>query len=82
MLRLVIEAGKNIVDISFIAEDTLKLDELAKKKGVTAVVDMGVTPRMSHMIVGYVDSLFKEVLSCMGVHRNRNRLLTLFTMLF
>jgi len=60
MLRAVIEAGKNIVDISFMAEDTLSLDELAKKKGVTAVVDMGVAPGMSHMIVGYVDSLLDE----------------------
>jgi saccharopine dehydrogenase-like NADP-dependent oxidoreductase len=42
------------------AEDTLSLDELAKKKGVTAVVDMGVAPGMSHMIVGYVDSLLDE----------------------
>ena len=60
MLRSVIEAGKNIVDISFMAEDTLSLDELAKKKSVTAVVDMGVAPGMSHMIVGYVDSLMDE----------------------
>jgi saccharopine dehydrogenase-like NADP-dependent oxidoreductase len=60
MLRSVIEAGKNIVDISFMAEDTLILDELAKKKGVTAVVDMGVAPGLSHMIVGYADSLFDE----------------------
>jgi len=60
MLRSVIEAGKNVVDISFMAEDTLSLDELAKKKGVTAVVDMGVAPGMSHMIVGYANSLLDE----------------------
>jgi len=60
MLRSVIEAGKNIVDISFMAEDALSLDELAKKKGVTAVVDMGVAPGLSHMIVGYADSLLDE----------------------
>lgn len=63
MLRSVIEAGKNVVDISFMAEDTLSLDELAKKKGITAVVDMGVAPGMSHMIVGYVDSLMDETKS-------------------
>jgi len=63
MLRSVIEAGKNIVDISFMAEDALSLDELAKKNGVTAVVDMGVAPGMSHMIVGYVDSLMDETKS-------------------
>jgi len=60
MLRSVIEAGKNIVDISFMPEDALSLDELAKKKGVTAVVDMGVAPGLSHMIVGYADSLLDE----------------------
>jgi len=60
MLRSVIEAGKNVVDISFMAEDTLSLDELAKKKGITAVVDMGVAPGMSHMIIGYADSLIDE----------------------
>ena len=60
MLRSVIEAGKNVVDISFMAEDTLSLDELAKEKGVTAVIDMGVAPGMSHMIVGYVNSLLDE----------------------
>ena len=60
MLRSVIEAGKNVVDISFMAEDTLSLDKLAKKKGVTAVVDMGVAPGMSHMIVGYADSLLDK----------------------
>ncbi|MGB6370681.1 MAG: saccharopine dehydrogenase C-terminal domain-containing protein [Atribacterota bacterium] len=60
MLRSVIEAGKNIVDISFMAEDALSLDGLAKSRGVTAVVDMGVAPGVSHMIVGYVDSLMDE----------------------
>jgi len=60
MLRSVIEVGKNIVDISFMAEDTLSLNELAKEKGITAVVDMGVAPGMSHIIVGYVDSLLDE----------------------
>ncbi|HAJ31848.1 MAG TPA: saccharopine dehydrogenase [Candidatus Atribacteria bacterium] len=60
MLRSVIEAGKNIVDISFMAEDTLSLDELAKERKVTAVVDMGVAPGMSHMIVGYINSLLDE----------------------
>jgi len=60
MLRSVIKAGKNVVDISFMAEDPLSLDELAKRNGVTAVVDMGVAPGMSHMIVGYVDSLLDK----------------------
>jgi len=63
MLRSVIEAGKNIVDISsstVMPENNLTLDELAKKNGVTAVVGMGLAPGMSNMIVGYVDSLLDE----------------------
>jgi len=60
VLTSVIEAGKNIVDISFMAEDSLLLDSLAKEKEVTAVVDMGVAPGMSHMIIGYVDSLLDK----------------------
>jgi len=52
-LKAVIEAGKNIVDISFLPEDPFELDELAKGKNVTAVVDCGVAPGMSNMILGY-----------------------------
>ena len=48
-----IEAGKHVCDISFVAEDLLELDELAKSKGVTAVVDCGVAPGMSHILAAY-----------------------------
>lgn len=65
MLRSVIEAGENVVDISFMAENPLALDELAKKNKVTAVVDMGLAPGMSNMIVGYVDSLLDETESAL-----------------
>src|ERR1043166_2073186 len=40
-LRTILEAGKNFCDISFMAEDPLELDSLAKAKGVTVVVDCG-----------------------------------------
>ena len=52
-LRAVIEAGKNYSDITFMAEDAIDLDGLAKKHGVTAVVDMGVAPGMSHLLAGH-----------------------------
>src|SRR4030067_2899251 len=52
-LQSIIEAGKNVVDISFFPEDPFLLDELAKEKGVTAVVDCGVSPGLSNMILGY-----------------------------
>jgi lysine 6-dehydrogenase len=52
-VRAVIEAGKDIVDISFFPEDAFLLDEAAQRAGVTAVVDCGVAPGMSNMILGY-----------------------------
>lgn len=52
-LKTVIEAGKNVVDISFFAEDPFLLDELAKTKNVTAVVDSGVSPGISNILLGY-----------------------------
>jgi len=52
-LESLIKAGKNIVDISFMPEDYLKLNELAKSKGVTAIVDCGVAPGMSNILLGY-----------------------------
>ena len=51
-LETVIQAGKNIVDISFFPEDPFQLDELAKSKGVVAVMDAGVAPGMSNLILG------------------------------
>jgi saccharopine dehydrogenase-like NADP-dependent oxidoreductase len=52
-LRAVLEAGKDAVDISFFPEDAFLLDELAVEKGRTAVVDCGVAPGMSNMILGH-----------------------------
>jgi lysine 6-dehydrogenase len=52
-LETVIEAGKDMVDISFMPEDFMQLDDLAKKNNVTAVVDCGVAPGMSNILLGY-----------------------------
>ena len=52
-LETVIDAGRHYVDISFMSEGNLHLSELAKKKRVTAVVDMGVAPGMSNLLCGY-----------------------------
>ena len=56
MMKDVIEAGKNIVDISFYPEDPFGLDDLAKEKGVVAVMDCGVAPGMGNIIFGHHDS--------------------------
>ncbi len=53
-LRAVIESGKDVVDIAFFPEDPFMLDELARKNNVTAIVDCGVAPGMSNVLVGHV----------------------------
>ncbi|MBN2600560.1 MAG: saccharopine dehydrogenase NADP-binding domain-containing protein [Candidatus Marinimicrobia bacterium] len=52
-LRRIIESGKNVVDIAFFPEDAFKLDDLARKNNVTAIVDCGVAPGMSNLLLGY-----------------------------
>ena len=51
-LKAVINAGKNVADISFFPEDALQLDPLAKEKNVTVITDVGVAPGMSNIILG------------------------------
>jgi saccharopine dehydrogenase-like NADP-dependent oxidoreductase len=52
-LRAIIEAGKNVVDIAFFIEDPFELHDLAVKKNVTAIMDMGVAPGMCNVLIGY-----------------------------
>jgi len=56
-LQSIIEAGKDVVDLSFFPEDPFLLDDLARARRVTALVDCGVAPGMSNLLVGYADSL-------------------------
>ena len=60
-LEAIIGAGKNVVDISFFGEDPFLLDDLARENGVTAVVDCGVAPGLSNVIVGYVETQLDRV---------------------
>lgn len=51
-MRAAIAAGRNLVDVSFAAEDALDLDGAARGAGVTIVPDCGLAPGLSHLIVG------------------------------
>jgi len=51
-LAAIIEAGKPVVDISFFAEDPFDLDTAAREAGVPAVIDCGVAPGLSNLILG------------------------------
>ncbi len=65
-LEAIINCGKNVADISFFPEDALALHELAVEKNVTAIVDCGVAPGMSNLILGYHNSLMKiDSFECM-----------------
>ncbi len=59
-LKAIIEAGKNVVDIAFFIEDPFELDELARAKKVTAVMDIGVAPGMCNVLIGYAHSLLEK----------------------
>ena len=58
-LKAIIEAGKNVVDISFFSENALELDALAKENNVTAIVDCGVAPGMDNILLGYHNEQMK-----------------------
>jgi len=58
-LRSIIEAKKDVIDISFFSENSLELDALAKENNVTAIVDCGVAPGMDNIILGYYNGKMK-----------------------
>jgi len=58
-LKTIIDAGKDVVDISFFPENALELHKLAKEKNVTAIVDCGVAPGMDNIILGYYNEKLK-----------------------
>jgi len=51
-LKAVLEADKDVVDISFFNEDPFLLDGLARERGRIAIVDCGVAPGCSNLILG------------------------------
>lgn len=58
-LKTIIEAKKNVVDISFFPENALELNDLATQNNVTAIVDCGVAPGMDNIILGYYNEKLK-----------------------
>ncbi|MBN1198660.1 MAG: saccharopine dehydrogenase NADP-binding domain-containing protein [Bacteroidales bacterium] len=59
-LKAIIEAGKDVIDIAFFIEDPFDLDQLAKRKNVTAIMDCGVAPGMCNVLIGSIDHLLDE----------------------
>jgi saccharopine dehydrogenase-like NADP-dependent oxidoreductase len=57
----VIEAGVDMVDISFLEQDPFELDELARGRGVVAVVDCGIAPGWSNLVAGHMEAVLDRV---------------------
>lgn len=55
-MRAAIEAGRNLVDVSFAAEDPTLLDEPARRAGVSIIPDAGLAPGISNLVIGRVVS--------------------------
>ncbi|HEX6790446.1 MAG TPA: saccharopine dehydrogenase C-terminal domain-containing protein [Candidatus Krumholzibacteria bacterium] len=61
VLRALIEARKNVVDIAFFPEDPFQLDVLARRNGVTVIVDCGVMPGMGNILAAHAASQLDHV---------------------
>jgi saccharopine dehydrogenase-like NADP-dependent oxidoreductase len=60
-IKAAIEAKVNMVDISYMPENPLILNEDAVKADITIVPDCGVAPGLSNMLVGYAISKLDKV---------------------
>ena len=60
-VKACVEAGVDMVDLSFMPEDPLTLHRKAQKADVTVIPDCGVAPGISNMLVGRAYSLLDEV---------------------
>ena len=60
-LKTVLENGKDVVDISFFDDDPFKLDALAAEHGRIALVDCGVAPGSSNLLLGHAAATFDRL---------------------
>jgi len=60
-VKACVEAGVDMVDLSYMAEDPLTLKEKALEASVTIVPDCGVAPGLSNILVGRAASLLDHV---------------------
>lgn len=60
VVEAVVVSGKPIVDISFMPEDFMELQGLAKKHDVAVVTDCGVAPGIPNLVIGR-HSLHREI---------------------
>jgi lysine 6-dehydrogenase len=61
LVETCIEAGKNLVDVSYMAENPLTLNDKAKSKSITVIPDCGLAPGISNILVGHAAKKFDKV---------------------
>ncbi len=60
-LELALEGEVDIVDVSFMPEDPLELDDKAKRAGTTVIADAGFGPGMSNVFAGKITEEMDKV---------------------
>lgn len=61
LCKACIDAGKDLVDVSYMAENPMALNASAAKAGVTIVPDCGLAPGISNVLVGHAVGKLDEV---------------------
>ncbi len=62
-LERVLQEGRPVVDISFFPEDAFGLEKLAEEAGVCCLVDCGIAPGLSNLVLGRMEAQLDETTS-------------------
>jgi len=65
LMKACIEARKDLVDVSYMAENPLRLHQAATRAGITIVPDCGLAPGISNLIVGHA---FRKLDKTKAIH--------------
>ena len=60
-LKAAIKAKKDIVDVSFMPENPLELDDRAKEAGIRMIVDAGFAPGLSNILMGHIEAVLGKL---------------------
>jgi saccharopine dehydrogenase-like NADP-dependent oxidoreductase len=63
LAKACIDVGKDLVDVSYMAENPLTLNDEAAKAGVTIIPDCGLAPGISNILVGHAVGKLDKVLA-------------------
>jgi len=61
LVKACIDAQRDMVDVSFMGENLLKLDNEAAEAGITIVPDCGLAPGISNLLVGHAATELNQV---------------------